>query len=42
MHKKSHKDICTGGEKVICFILFSAGPISEENLKNLQNAKKKV
>jgi hypothetical protein len=25
MHSKSHKDICTGGEKVICFIYFTPG-----------------
>lgn len=42
MSTKSHKDICTGGEKVICFIYFSPGPIEEQTLKNLQNAKKSL
>ena len=40
MSSKSHKDICTGGEKVICFIYFSKGPIEESVLKQLQQAKK--
>lgn len=42
MSSKSHKDICTGGEKILCFIYFSNGPISEETLKQLQNSKKYV
>jgi hypothetical protein len=33
MHSKSHGDLCTKGDKVMCFIYFSAGPIDEASLK---------
>lgn len=42
MTSKSHKDICTGGDKVLCFIYFSEGPIKEETLKQLEKSKRQV
>lgn len=42
MSSKSHKDICTQGEKLLCFLMFTNGPIQENELKILKDAKKEL
>lgn len=42
MTSKSHKDICTQGEKLLCFLMFAEGPIQEKELKILKDAKKEL
>ena len=42
MTGKSHKDVCTQGEKIICFLLFVNGDINESQLSLLKGAKKEV
>lgn len=42
MSEKSHKDICTQGEKIICFLLFVRGTIDDSQITLLRNAKKEL